>query len=82
MDYNYVSGDGREITLDPHELVGIADTIQAKKAALKNIKISWGKPAEICLAVMDKRCPWCSKRRSDGFQLYPEGAWCDCGYSH
>jgi len=51
-----------------------------------NKKISWGEPAKIVQAKMDRRCPHCGAGKSDGFDIGIEngkifGARCECGFS-
>jgi len=51
-----------------------------------NQTITWGEPAKICEASMDKHCPHCGISRAKGFDLGIAGgkvfgARCDCGFS-
>jgi hypothetical protein len=52
----------------------------------ENKRISWGKPAQITEAIIDKHCPSCNKSQKQGFDIGIEngkifGARCDCGFS-
>lgn len=61
-------------SLSPERLLSVSDDIQAKRQYAN--RISWGEPAEICQAKLDKCCPVCGKTRADGFELDHESAFC------
>lgn len=62
---------------------------EGKYSQYNRTKISFGLPAQICVAVMDKKCPCCGVGRDYGFDLLLEketgefeGARCEkCGWS-
>ncbi len=61
-------------SLSHERLLSVSDDIQAKRQYAN--RISWGEPAEICQAKLDKCCPVCGKTRADGFELDHESAFC------
>lgn len=73
---NYVTiktkGHNPTVSMPHAKVVEMSDAIQAKHEN----GISWGEPASICQAKLDKRCPVCGKTRQDGFQLDDESCYC------
>ena len=63
--------EGLVVSMNLRDLVDIAD-----KGKHEDTPVSWGMPAKICQAKMDKECPSCGRQRSGGFQIGDDGGWC------